>query len=84
MQRHNQQHEVECNVGYARAEEVYILPFATSLKSRIPIGLDGDTLQDARHGERNPPCDTESPNEQYGFFQGSCDRKNPTVESEDR
>ena len=62
MQRHDQQHEVECNVGYARAEEVCIFPFATSLKCRIPIGPDGDTLQDARHGERNPPCDSESPN----------------------
>ena len=84
MQRQNQQHEVECNVGYGLTEEECVFLFATSLNSGIPVGPDGDTLQDARHGEGNPKCNGESTNDHCGFFQGSFNGKYPTVESEDR
>lgn len=63
MQGQNQQHEVECNVGNGLTEEECVFLFATSLNFRIPVGLDRDTLQDARHGEGKPPCNGESPNE---------------------
>ena len=84
VQRQNQQHEVERNVYYGLTEEKCVFLFATSLDFRFPICPDGDTLQDTRHGERNPPYDSESPNEQCGLFQGSCCGKDSTVESEDR
>ena len=84
MQRQNQQHEVECNVGYGNAEEEWVFLFATTLDYRIPVGPDGDTLQDARHGDGKPPCNGESTDEQDSYFQGSFDGKYPTVESEDR